>query len=144
MQIFTGNKVGRVFFIRIEEGEDVSECVKKFIEETKIKNGYAATAIGTLGSSVTHYITTTDYPSSFNFDRLKDKPIELSSIDGLIVDGKAHFHAVISTPERVYSGHLEPGCKALYAFEMAIVEVEGLDNITRKLNKHEKPQIEYK
>ena len=143
MQVFAGNKTGRIFFIRIEEGEDVLECVRKFIEENKVANGYVAAAFGTLSASVTHYITTTDYPSSFNFDRLKDKPVELSSIDGLIVDGAPHLHAVVSDPQRVYSGHLEPGCKALYAFEMVVVEVEGL-NITRRPNKKGKPQIENK
>jgi predicted DNA-binding protein with PD1-like motif len=113
MKVFTGSKTGRVFFVRIDEGEDVAECVNKIIEENKIRNGYVATAIGTLGSSFTHYIATTDYPPSFNFDRLKDRPIELSSVDGRIVDGAPNLHAIVSTPERVYSGHLEPGCKVL-------------------------------
>ena len=143
MQVFTGTKVGRIFFIRIDEGEDILECVTKFIEENKVVDGYVATAIGTLSSSVTHYITTTDYPSSFNFDRLKDKPIEVSSVSGLIVDGFPHLHIVISDPQRTYSGHLEPGCKSLYVFEMAVIEIEGL-NITRKQNKHGKKQLENK
>ena len=143
MQVFTGNKTGRIFFIRIEEGDDVLECVNNFIKENKVVDGYVATAFGTLSASVTHYITTTDYPSSFNFDRLKDKPIEVASIDGLIVDGIPHLHTVISDPARVYSGHLEPGCKSLYTFEMVVVEVEGL-NITRRPNKKGKMQIEKK
>ena len=143
MKVFTGNKVGRIFFVRIDQGDDINDCVNKVIKEHNIENGYVASAIGTLSSSVTHYITTTDYPSSFNFDRLKDKPIEVSSIDGLIVDGAAHLHAVVSDPVRAYTGHLEPGCTALYVFEMVIVEVEGL-NITRKPNKHDKKQIENK
>ena len=127
----------------MEEGDEVSECVKDFINENNVKNGIVVSAIGTLSTGITHYITTTDYPSAFEFDTLENKPIELSSIDGLIVDGVAHLHTVISDPERVYSGHLEPGCKVLYAFEMAVIEVEGLE-ITRKPNKQGKNQIEYK
>ena len=100
-------------------------------------------AIGTLSKGVTHYITTTGYPSSFNFDRLENTPIELTSIDGLIIDGVAHLHTVISDTKRVYSGHLEPGCKVLYVFEMAVIEVEGME-ITRKPNEHGKSQIEFK
>jgi predicted DNA-binding protein with PD1-like motif len=143
MQVFTGNKIGRIFFIRIDEGDDVLECVNKFIEDNKVVNGVVVSAIGTLSAGVTHYITTTDYPSSNNFYRFKDTPMEVSSVDGLIVDGAAHLHVVISDTGRVYAGHLEPGCKSLYLFEMAVIEVEGLD-ITRKPNQHGKKQLEYK
>ena len=143
MQVFTGTKIGRIFFIRLDEGDDVSMCVDNFIAEHKVQNAIVSTAIGTLSSSNTHYITTTTYPSSFVFDKLDNTPIEVSSIDGLIVDGVAHLHTVISDTERVYSGHLEPGCKSLYAFEMAVIEVEGF-NITRKTNQKGKKQIEYK
>jgi hypothetical protein len=33
MKVFTGTKIGRVFFIRIDEGDDVAECVDTFIRE---------------------------------------------------------------------------------------------------------------
>jgi hypothetical protein len=143
MKAFVSNKIGRIFFVRMEEGDEVTGCIKDLIAENKIVNGIVVSAIGTLSTGITHFITTLGYPSSFEFDTLENKPIELSSIDGLIVDGVAHLHTVISDPERVYSGHLEPGCKVLYAFEMAIIEVEGLE-ITRKPNKQGKNQIEYK
>jgi predicted DNA-binding protein with PD1-like motif len=144
MKVFTGTKIGRVFFIRIDEGDDVAECVDTFIRENKVVNAVVTSAIGTLSNAVIHYITTTDYPSSNNFTRLKDHPMELSSIDGLIVDGIAHLHTVISEGDRVMSGHLEPGCRSLYLFEMAVLEVEGLENLTRKPNRHGKQQLEYK
>jgi predicted DNA-binding protein with PD1-like motif len=60
------------------------------------------------------------------------------------VDGIAHLHTVISEGDRVMSGHLEPGCRSLYLFEMAVLEVEGLENLTRKPNRHGKQQLEYK
>jgi predicted DNA-binding protein with PD1-like motif len=144
MKVFTGSKIGRVFFIRIDEGDDVAECINTAIKENKIVNAIVSSAIGTLSSAVVHYITTTGYPSSNNFTRLKDKPIEVSSIDGLIVDGLPHLHMVISEENQVISGHLEPGCKSLYLFEMAILEVEGLENVTRKPNQQGKKQLEYK
>jgi uncharacterized protein len=143
MKAFVSNKIGRIFFIRMEEGDLVAESINEFIKDNKVVNGVVVSAIGTLSTGVTHYITTTGYPSSFTFDRLENKPIELSSIDGLIVDGVAHLHTVISDPERVYSGHLEPDCKVLYVFEMAIIEVMDLE-ITRKPNEKGKSQIEYK
>jgi predicted DNA-binding protein with PD1-like motif len=143
MKVFTGKKIGRVFFIRIDEGDDIAECVDSFIAEHKVINGIVSSAIGTLSSAVVHYITTTGYPSSYDFFRLKDRPIEVSSVNGLIVDGVAHLHTVISDAERIISGHLEPGCKSLYAFEMSVLEVEDID-VTRKPNQHNKKQLENK
>ena len=143
MKAFVSNKIGRIFFVRMEEGDDVAECVDKLIADEKIVNAVVVSGIGTLSNGRTHYITTTTYPSSFTFNTLENKPIELSSIDGLIVDGVAHLHTVISDPNGVYPGHLEPGNKVLYVYEMAIIEVEGLE-ITRKVNEKGKKQIEYK
>ena len=143
MKVFTGKKAGRIFFIRIDEGDDITECVNSFIADHKVSNGIVTSAIGTLSSAVVHYITTTTYPSSFDFFRLNNRPIEVSSVNGLIVDGIAHLHTVISDGERVISGHLEPGCKSLYVFEMAVIEVEDID-VTRKPNQHNKKQLESK
>ena len=143
MKVFTGKKIGRVFFIRIDEGDDITECVNKFIAEHQVVNAIVSSAIGTLSSAVVHHITTTGYPSANEFVRLTDRPIEVNSIDGLIVDGIAHLHAVISEADRVLAGHLEPGCKSLYLFEMAVLEVEDID-VTRKPNQHNKKQMENK
>lgn len=143
MKGFVSNKIGRMFFIRLEEGDYVLESITEFVKENNIKNAAVVSAFGTLSRGVTHYITTTGYPSAFNLEILEDRPIELSSLEGLIVDGVPHLHTVISDTERVYAGHCEPGCKVLYAFEAAIIEAEGME-ITRKLNEKGKPQIEYK
>jgi len=143
MKVFTGKKTGRIFFIRIDEGDDILESINSFIADHKVVNAIVTSAMGTLSSAVVHYITTTTYPSSFDFFRLNNRPIEVSSVNGLIVDGMAHLHTVMSDGERVISGHLEPGCKSLYIFEMAVIEVEDID-VTRKPNQHNKKQLESK
>jgi predicted DNA-binding protein with PD1-like motif len=143
MKVFTGKKIGRVFFIRIDEGDDVAECIGAFIAEHKLVNGIVTSAVGTLSCAAVHYITTTGYPSSNNFPAWADRPFEVNSIDGLIVDGVPHLHCVISEGEKVIAGHLEPGCKSLYLFEMAVLEVEDID-VTRKPNRHGKKQMENK
>ena len=141
MKVFTGKKTGRVFFIRIDEGDDVLECVNSFITEHKVVNAIVTSGVGTLSSGSVHFITTTGYPSSNTFLRMEERPIEVNSIDGLIVDGVAHLHMVISEGTRVIAGHLEPGCKSLYLFEIAVLEVEDMD-VTRKPNQHGKNQLE--
>ena len=144
MKVFTGKKIGRVFFIRIDLGDDVADCIEQFIAEHNVVNGIVTSAIGTLSSGVIHHInstTSTVYPASRDYTRLENKPLEVCSIDGLIVDGKSHLHTVIADGDHTYAGHLHQGCKSLYVFEMAVLEVEDMD-VTRKLNKDGRPHLE--
>ena len=55
-----------------------------------------------------------------------DKPMELASLQGVVLDGKAHFHMVVSDVEQCYTGHLEPGSKVLYLGEVSLVELKGV------------------
>jgi hypothetical protein len=60
-----------------------------------------------------------------HFERWEDKPLEVSSIDGLIAGGVPHLHMVVSDHEKAYSGHLEEGCRVLYLAEVVIAELEA-------------------
>lgn len=135
MQCFSSSKYGRCFFISLDKGEYVLEGFRKIIQENNIKNAVLVSAIGTLDHCVTHAVTTTNYPAVDVFARLEDKPLELSSIQGIVADGVPHFHAVFSDLDKTYSGHLEDGCRVLYVFEAVILEVEGIE-LTRRPNQH--------
>ena len=60
MKVFTGKRAGRIFFVRIDEGDDVIEGVNSFIVEQKVVNGIVTSAIGTLSNAVVYHITTTN------------------------------------------------------------------------------------
>jgi len=113
----------------------VRRFLREIIKQNNIRNAVLVSAIGTLDNCVTHAVTTTDYPAVDVFARLENKPLELSSIQGVIADGVPHFHTVVSDLDRAYSGHLEDGCRVLYLFEAVILEVEGLE-LTRRLDAH--------
>lgn len=59
--------------------------------------------------------------------------MELASLQGMVLDGKAHFHMVVSDVEQSYTGHLEPGTKVLYLGEVSLVELKGV-SLTREKN----------
>ena len=42
------------------------------------------------------------------------------------MNGKAHFHMVVSDVEQAYTGHLEPGTQVLYLGEISLVELKGV------------------
>ena len=135
MQCFSSNKYGRCFFISLDKGEYVLESFREIIKKNNIRNAILVSAIGTLDYCVTHAVTTTNYPPVDVLARLEDKPLELSSIQGIVADGVPHFHAIVSDLDRTYSGHLEDGCRVLYLFEAVILEVGGIE-LTRRLDAH--------
>ncbi len=80
-----------------------------------------------------HVITNTDELSVNKYITI-EKPIELGAAQGIIIDGEPHFHLIISEPDNMYAGHMEPGCEVQYLAELAILELKDL-NLTRKLDK---------
>ena len=127
MKTFTGAGFGKVHTLRLDAGDYLLESIEAFVRETGVKNAAVVSGIGTLDYCVLHMVMTTGYPPVEHFERWDDKPLELSSLSGLIADGKPHLHMVVSDHKTAFSGHLEPGCRILYLGEIVIAELEGFD-----------------
>ena len=127
MQIFTGNTFGKVHVLRIDRGEYLLESIEDFIAGKNIRNAAAVSAIGTLDYCVMHMVTTTTLPPVDKFVQWEDKPLEITSINGIIADGSPHLHMTVGDDERAYAGHLEHGCRVLYLAEIVIAELNGFD-----------------
>jgi hypothetical protein len=133
MEYFSTQQIGRTFVLRLDQGDMVLENINELIAKEGIKDAVVVSAIGTLDMCVLHMVTTTGYPAVEHFERWENKPLELSSIDGIIADGKPHLHAVVADSEKAYSGHLENGCRVLYLAEIVIMELKSMD-LTRVYN----------
>lgn len=127
MEYFSTKEIGRIFTLRLDKGDYLLESINAMVAREGIKDAVVISAIGTLSSCVLHMVMTPDYPVVEHFEHWDDKPLELSSIDGIIANGKPHLHATVSDHEKAYSGHLEEGCKVLYLSELVIVELKGLE-----------------
>ncbi len=125
MEYFETKTSGRAFVLRLDPGDLLLECINEFIQKENLQEGYVASAIGTLDHCVMHMVMTTGYPPVEHFERWEDKPLEVTSIDGIIAGGTPHLHMVVSDHQKAYSGHLEPGCQVLYLAEIVIVELES-------------------
>ena len=124
MEYFSTRTTGRVFVLRLDQGDLLLESIRTFIQKENIQNAYIASAIGTLDCCVLHMVMTTGYPPVEHFERWQDKPLEISSIDGLIAAGTPHLHMVVSDHQKAYSGHIEEGCRILYLAEIMIAELD--------------------
>jgi predicted DNA-binding protein with PD1-like motif len=96
MEYFSTQEIGRTFALRLDQGDYLLESINELIKKEIIKDAVVVSAIGTLDKCVLHMVMTTGYPPVEHFERWDDKPLELSSIDGIIADGKPHLHTVVS------------------------------------------------
>ncbi len=123
-----------VVTISIEPGEMLLETIREALKKHSIKNGVVVSGIGTLKSCHLHYVTHCDFPPSHRFFTI-EKPLELSSISGIIADGEPHLHVVVSyADEETYSGHLEDSSQVLYLAEVTILVFNDLQ-MTRHFDK---------
>lgn len=132
MRTFTASNYGRMIVIHLGKGEKVLESIESEMKRLEVKNAVILSAIGSLRKLSYHIITSTENVSSDKYFTI-EKPMELSSIQGVILDGKPHFHIICSDPEKTYTGHLENGTEVQYLVEISIMEVKDME-LTRKLD----------
>ncbi len=131
MRTFVGSGFGRVVVINLQRGERVLESVRSQLKELGIKDAVILSAIGSLQKAVFHRVTGMGASPVDEFVTL-EQPMELASVQGVVIDGEPHFHMVISDLEKAYTGHLEEDTTVVYLCEISLAEVTGLDLIRVK------------
>lgn len=135
MKCFSGEGFGKIYTLRLDKGDYLLESIEEFIKQEGIQNAVIVSGIGTFDYCVMHMVMTTGFPPVEHFEKWEDKPLELSSISGIIADGTPHLHMVVSDNRAAYSGHVEKGCRILYLGEFVIAEMKGF-NYHRIKNKN--------
>lgn len=126
--------------IRIAPGEDVLAGVKQAIAERGVRTGAVVSGIGTLRDCHLHMVETTGFPVHEAHPEWHGVPLELASMNGLVLDGEPHLHAVVSTTEGAVGGHVEPGCVVLYLCEILLLVFDA-ENVGRAPDEHGVMQI---
>lgn len=134
MKAFNAGSLGRTLVINLERGDLLLESIQAALDSQKIENAVILSAIGSLQQVHLHRVTGFEETPVDEFIMLK-KPMELSSLQGLIVDGKPHIHMVVSDLESAYTGHLEDNTQVLYLVEIIIAEVKDIQIERRKNEK---------
>jgi len=131
MKSFVAKPGTKLHILRLDAGDDLLGCINALIAKENIVNGVVVSGIGTFDYCVMHMVMTTSYPAVEHFERWDDKPLELSSLDGVVANGVPHLHMVVSDHKTAFSGHVEPGCRILYLGEVVILEfeAEGLERV---------------
>lgn len=129
MKTFDGSGLGRIVLINLYRGDKLLESVRSQLKEKNIKNAVLLCAIGSLKKARFHRVTGMDAVAVDEFLDF-EKPMELASLQGVIINGEPHFHMVTSDLGSTYTGHLEEGTEVLYRAEIVIAEMLDM-NIKR-------------
>lgn len=130
MRTYHTDQLGKIIIIHLSHGENILESIQEEIKRLNVRNAVLLSAIGSLRKANLHFITNTDDQAVNQFITV-ERPIELSAVQGLIIDGVPHFHLTISEPDGMFAGHMEPGCEVQYLAEIALLELKGI-SLTRE------------
>ena len=130
MKSFATETLGSTVVIHLGKGELLLESIQEELKNRGIKTGVIVSGIGSLRKMVMHIIASTNDDPDNQFITV-EAPLEIGSLQGIVVEGVPHLHMVCSDPQKVYVGHLEPGCEVQYLAEIFILETKNVE-IARK------------
>jgi uncharacterized protein len=126
----TEGKLGRIFLIRLDDGDEVPGCIERFAQEKGVSTGQAI-LIGGIGSG--QVVSGPRYS-----DRMPPDPL-LLPVDGahevvgvgiLAPDEKGkpvlHMHAALGRAGKTLTGCLRPGVGTWLVGEVILYEINGM------------------
>lgn len=124
-------KMGRVFVIRLEDGDLLPASIEKFAEKKKIKNGFVL-LVGGIGSGqvvVGPRVSDRMPPDAMLLPI--DVAHEVVGV-GVLAPGKngkigMHMHAALGRSGKTTTGCIRPGVKTWLVAEAIVYEITGID-----------------
>lgn len=117
---------GQVLLVNLRRGDLLLESIEEAVAKAGIEDAILTGAIGSLSKVSLHRVVGTGTEPEDEFLTL-EAPMELASLQGVVLKGKAHFHMTVSDLENTYTGHLEPGTTVLYLCELSLLSLEPTD-----------------
>lgn len=140
MKVIRGKGKASFAFVGMGPGEMLLESITRAARRCGIRNGAVIAGAGTLKRLRMHHVTHDRFPPTDRFVTIR-KPLEVTSLSGLIADGEPHLHVTVSWKDRkVWAGHLEPGSEVLYLAEAMLVGLGGT-RLFRKADKARKIRL---
>jgi predicted DNA-binding protein with PD1-like motif len=128
---YSEGEIGRVFVIRLEDGDELPGCIEKFAEDHKISVGQAI-LVGGIGSG--EIVSGPRKNKELPIDPMiipVDGVHEIVGVGVLAPDsnGKAslHIHAALGRAGRTTTGCLRMGVKTWLVGEVILYEILGAD-----------------
>lgn len=118
----------RVVVLRFKYQADLLAGMEKMVKEHKIKNAVILSGIGSVRNYHIHSVSNRTFPSKNIFIKDPSEPADIISINGYVIDGRLHPHMTLTTGEKAFGGHIEPG-NSVFTFAIVTLGVfaDGVD-----------------
>lgn len=116
----------RVVVIRLKYQTDLLAGIEKVVKEQKIKNAVILSGVGSVRNYHIHSVSNADFPSKNVFLKDPNSPADIISINGYVIGGRLHPHMTLTTGEKAFGGHIEPG-NSVFTFAIVTLGVLGDD-----------------
>lgn len=118
----------RVVILRFKYQTDLLAGMEKMVKQHKIKNAVILSGIGSLRNYHIHSVSNRTFPSKNIFIKDPSEPADIISINGYVIDGRLHPHMTLTTGEKAFGGHVEPG-NSVFTFAIVTLGVlaDGVD-----------------
>jgi len=127
----TEGEIGRVFVLRLEDGDVVPDCIERFAEEKGIAAGHVILIGGIGGGEVVVGPRRSDEMPPEPMLLPLDGAHEVAGVGVLAPgeDGKPalHIHAALGRSGKTTTGCLRPGVSTWVVGEVVIFEIVGVD-----------------
>jgi len=128
--------IGRVFVLRLEDGDTLPDCVEQFAKENGVRQAFCA-VVGGIGSGrivVGPEDTVTMPPVPVLLDLVGAH--EAAGVGTLFPDEagspKLHMHATFGRGDAVKTGCIRPGIDIWTIGEFVLIELTGLDLLRKR------------
>ena len=129
--LYSKGKMGRVFIIRLEDGDVLPACIEKFARQHKVKMGQAILIGGIAGGEVVVGPRQSDAMPPDPMLLPIDGAHEVVGIGVLAPDKKGkpnlHIHAALGRAGKTTTGCLRMGAKTWTVGEVILYEILGAD-----------------
>jgi predicted DNA-binding protein with PD1-like motif len=130
MYTHAGDGYGRHVIMQLTKGELILESITSELDRLGIRCGLIVSGIGSARKVVYHRIESLSDDPENTFITVEE-PMEVGSMQGVIVDGKPHIHISCCCRDYAFAGHLEPGSETQYLIELGIIELKGADLVRK-------------
>ena len=114
----------RVVVLRFKYQSDLLAGMEKMVKEQKIKNAVILSGVGSVRNYHIHSVSNREFPSKNMYIKDPSSPADIISINGYVIDGRLHPHMTLTTGEKAFGGHIEPG-NSVFTFAIVTLGVFG-------------------
>jgi hypothetical protein len=120
------SQIGQAIVIRLNSNDDILLSIREAVAQHGIKNALLLGAMGSVKHYHVHVVETTALPPRDIF--LKgEAPLDILSLNGVVMNGRVHAHISFSGPDLTMGGHLEEDCRILSFGQVWLITTPDAD-----------------